>query len=214
MRSSAPRACCSTTTRACAAEVGSRLAASSACSLQNGAKRMFVQTPLSRGDGVIGPVCRGAECGSCDQLWPPSADKLGRTRPAQRSFAGLRMRQGRIARPRRTSHAGDPCDPWCQVPQSTVVDCDQEACRPVHRHVRRPVGRSCTRPDQPDPSPFRWPGAHGRGDRLSLCFSGPRQRSQVVRVNPYPDPLMCMFGPVIGTRPATVDNKDKDQSLD
>ena len=84
----------------------------------------------------------------------------------------------------------------------------------MHRRVPLPVGRSCTRPDHPDPSPFRWPGAQGRGDRLRLCFSGPKQRRQIERVNPSPNPLMCMFCPVIGTRSAAVDHKDTDQSLD
>ena len=57
-------------------------------------------------------------------------------------------------------------------------------CRRGHHLGRQPMGRSRTWPDHPDPSPFTWPGAQGRGDRLRLWFSGPRKRSQIVRVNP------------------------------
>ena len=71
------------------------------------------------------------------------------------------------------------------APQEGLAPASASAARRVvHRRVRLPVGRSCTRPDPPDPSPFRWPGAQRRGDRLRLCFSGPRQRSQIERVNP------------------------------
>jgi hypothetical protein len=81
--------------------------------------------------------------------------------------------------------------------------------------LRAPARRSqLLATDQPTPSPFRRHGAHGRGDRLRLCFSGRRQRSQIVRTNTRPGALMRMFGPVICARPATVAHKDNNQSLD
>jgi len=38
---------------------------------------------------------------------------------------------------------GDPCDPWCQVAQSTVVDCAQAACRACPRAGARGGARAC-----------------------------------------------------------------------
>ena len=53
------------------------------------------------------------------------------------------MRQDRISPARKTSDADDPCDPWCRVARSTVVDCAQAACRDCSRATERGGARAC-----------------------------------------------------------------------
>ena len=127
------------------------------------------------GVGVVGPVCRGSECGSCDRWCPPSADDSGRARPAQRSRAGLPMRHDRISPARKTSDADDPCDPWCRVARSTVVDCAQAACRACSRAAERAGARACR------PRCVRILSITGCSRITAMIFSSPPQFGQCSR---------------------------------
>ena len=85
-----------------------------------------------------------------------------------------------------------------------------------HWRVRLPVGRSCTRPDHPDPSPFRWPGAQGLSyygtptlaRRLRLSdeqFAAARQQLIELDLIAYRSPLyqvLALPGTVAARRPA------------
>jgi len=53
------------------------------------------------------------------------------------------------------------------APQEGLVLASASAARGLgRRHARQPVGRNCKRPERLQPTRFRRPRAHGRGDRL------------------------------------------------
>ena len=82
------------------------------------------------------------------------------------------------------------------------------ACRPEHRRVRPPVGRNCKRPEIPQSTHFRRPGANGRGDRLRHSFSEPRfgARSQGKPRSRFP--RIKLISAAIDPRQAVVEPKD------
>ena len=132
---------------------------------------------------------------------PPGAVDLGQVAQAR-----VRDRHGALPELRWSAedHRGEP---------GTAGDREDAhatwVCRPWHRRVRQPVGRSCKRPEVLQPRRFRRPGAHGCGDRLRQGFSEPRFGGGSRGKTRSRSPRMKLVWAVVDPQQAAAEPKDR-----
>ena len=139
-------------------------------------------------------------------LAPADALKLIGARIAFGPRAGQKVLTVQGATPREAGFKQTLCADINGFSLHAAVRCgadDRQALEQLCRYITRPAPPSIERP-----------GTTGRGDRLRPWFSEPRQSDGSVGVKPRYSPLMCGSTGITGTRPATVDHKASNQSLD